>query len=92
MSIMRKKGMKNKAVSNTLFIVFCIAILLFLLNAPKESTKKLPNDEQHTRFRAMKDRKEAEKYCGECHSPEGQAPLRKDHPPKYRCLFCHKTQ
>jgi hypothetical protein len=36
------------------------------------------------------DKKEAEKFCEECHSPEGVSPLPKDHPPKYRCLFCHK--
>jgi hypothetical protein len=92
MPSMRKEGKKNRTILNILFIVLCIAILLFLLNAPKESTKKLPNDEQHAPFRAMKDRKEAEKSCGECHSPEGQVPLPKDHPPKYRCLFCHKTR
>jgi hypothetical protein len=38
------------------------------------------------------DKKEAEKFCEECHSPEGVAPLPEDHPPKYRCLFCHKRE
>jgi hypothetical protein len=28
--------------------------------------------------------------CGPCHNPEGEAPLPEGHPPKYRCLFCHK--
>jgi hypothetical protein len=37
------------------------------------------------------EKKAAEKFCEECHNPEGEAgPLPKDHPPKYRCLFCHK--
>jgi hypothetical protein len=35
-------------------------------------------------------KKEAEKQCDQCHSSEGVAPLPDDHPPKYRCLFCHK--
>ena len=33
---------------------------------------------------------DTEKHCGACHAPEGQAPLPEGHPPKYRCLFCHK--
>jgi hypothetical protein len=36
------------------------------------------------------DKKAAEKFCEECHNPEGVAPLPENHPPKYRCLFCHK--
>ena len=36
--------------------------------------------------------KEAEKFCGECHSDDGISPLSEQHPPKYRCLFCHKRQ
>jgi mono/diheme cytochrome c family protein len=35
-------------------------------------------------------KKEAEKFCIECHAPEGVFPLPEGHPPKYRCLFCHK--
>jgi hypothetical protein len=35
-------------------------------------------------------KKEAEKFCAECHAPDKVAPLPEDHPPKYRCLFCHK--
>jgi hypothetical protein len=83
---------KQRALSNLLFIVVCIVILIFLLNAPKETTVKLPNDMQHIRFHAMKNKKEAEKFCGECHSPNGKAPLSEKHPPKFRCLFCHKTR
>ena len=81
---------KNKTrLFNILFIVGCAAILVFLLKAPPESTTKLPRDEIHLQFYPL-DKKEAEKHCGACHAPEGQAPLPKDHPPKYRCLFCHK--
>jgi len=74
---------------NGLFVVICAAIFLFLWNAPEETTAMLPTDENHDRFMTM-DKKEAEKSCEECHTPTGEAPLSKDHPPKYRCLFCHK--
>lgn len=81
---------KNKTrLFNILFIAGCAAILVFLLKAPPESTTKLPKDENHLQFYAM-DKKEAEKHCTACHAPEGQVPLPDGHPPKYRCLFCHK--
>jgi cytochrome c553 len=78
--------------ANLLFALLCIAILLVLFKAPPETTALVPNDAQHTPLLALKDKKEAEKFCADCHGPQGQAPLRSDHPPKYRCLFCHKTR
>jgi hypothetical protein len=72
-----------------LFLAVGAGILLFLWNAPPESTKKLPHDSDHERFFTM-EKKAAEKFCEECHHPQGGAPLPADHPPKYRCLFCHK--
>jgi cytochrome c553 len=74
---------------NVAFLLFCGAILFFLFNAPKETTAKLPKDSNHSRFQEM-GKKEAEKFCTECHTPEGVSPLPEGHPPKYRCLFCHK--
>jgi hypothetical protein len=35
------------------------------------------------------DRKEAEKLCEPCHQQKN-IKLPPNHPPKYRCLFCHK--
>lgn len=89
---MEKWGKKQIIFANAMFCLFCIAILVFLLNAPKESTVKLPLNAQHARFQEMKSKKQAEKFCGECHSRNGQAPLSEKHPPKFRCLFCHKTR
>jgi hypothetical protein len=89
---MKKWRNKQKIFVNTMFCLFCIAILVFLLNAPKETTVKLPHTAQHDRFHAMKSKKQAEKFCGECHSQNGQAPLPENHPPKFRCLFCHKSR
>jgi len=82
---------KKIRVYNALFLIFCVGLIFFLWNAPPETTARLPNDENHARFMDMK-KKEAEKFCGECHSENGVSPLPEDHPPKYRCLFCHKKQ
>lgn len=82
----------RKLVLNAAFVALCIAILVFLLRAPKETTSPLPHDEIHGRFYAMEGKKEAERFCLDCHGPDREAPLPADHPPKYRCLFCHKRQ
>ena len=75
---------KNTLIYNILFIVFCGGLFLFLWNAPNETT------ETHERFHKIANKKEAEKFCSECHNADGVAPLPDGHPPKYRCLFCHK--
>jgi len=80
---------KKTLLYNLIFLGVGAAIVLFLWSAPEETTTRLPNDENHGRFMKM-DKKAAEKFCDECHSPDGEKPLPKDHPPKYRCLFCHK--
>ena len=85
----QKTKRKNILIYNIIFIAVCGGLFLFLWNAPEETTKHLPNDADHARFMQM-DKKTAEKFCEECHSTEGEAPLPENHPPKYRCLFCHK--
>jgi hypothetical protein len=83
-----EKKKKHLLVYNLLFVAVCAGIFLFLWNAPPETTPHLPHNEQHNRFMEM-EKKEAEKYCSECHGEKKQ-PLPKEHPPTYRCLFCHK--
>lgn len=83
-----KKG-KITYLYHALFLLICAAILLFLWNAPPETTVKMPHDGIHSKFYPMS-KSEAEKSCDKCHNPKGPAPLPKGHPPKYRCLFCHK--
>lgn len=84
------KHISNKTfIYNLIFLSVCGSITYFLWNAPPETTAHLPYDEKHERFFAM-GKKEAEKFCETCHRPDGEAPLPADHPPKYRCLFCHK--
>ncbi len=80
---------KNAWLYNIAFVVIVGGIVIFLWNAPPETTARVPKDEIHQRFFPMK-KKEAEKHCEKCHNPEGDVPLPEGHPPKYRCLFCHK--
>ncbi|WP_417910063.1 hypothetical protein [Candidatus Electronema sp. PJ] len=86
--MLEEKKQKNVVIYNLLFVAVCAGIVLVLWKAPPETTPHLPNDEPHKLFLEM-EKKEAEKHCGECHG-EGKHPLPKEHPPTYRCLFCHK--
>ncbi|MDT8442414.1 MAG: cytochrome c [Desulfuromonadales bacterium] len=71
-----------------------VIILAFLLQAPPESTSRVPYDDTHQRFYDIvraDGKKAAEKYCEECHNENG-VPFPDGHPPKARCLFCHKME
>ncbi|MEA5114845.1 MAG: cytochrome C [Geobacteraceae bacterium] len=79
-----------------LFVVFAAAVLaVVILVSGKETTKKMPDDAAHrTTYDVLKksgSRKEAERGCGNCHN-EKMNPLPAHHPPKDRCLFCHKIE
>jgi cytochrome c553 len=78
-----------------LFIGLIVVILaVFFSISGKVKTTRIPIPEDHSRFFeivAKDGKKAAEKFCGECHNDQGvQFP--KDHPPKFRCLFCHKLE
>lgn len=75
---------------NVTFLLTCVAIIAFLASAPEETTSPLPHDEIHETFHSIESKKEAEKYCLKCHDEGMESQLPIDHPPKYRCLFCHK--
>ncbi len=83
---------KKLLIPNLIFALVCCGILLFLLRAPEESTVRLPKDEKHKEFFSIKSKKEAEKFCNQCHGEKKDAALPANHPPKYRCLFCHKRK
>lgn len=92
---MREKKKTKNSRQNALHILFILAaaaLLFILFRAPEETTAKLPHDETHEPFYQIASKKEAEKGCTACHSESGVAPLSADHPPKYRCLFCHKRE
>lgn len=76
-----------------LLILGGLAIIIFLLMAPEESTSPVPKDDNHLRFYSIVEKegkKAAEKFCDECHN-DGGVPFPAEHPPKNRCLFCHKV-
>ena len=81
---------RKSSLYTVLFLVICGSIFLFLWNAPPETTVRLPLDATHSKYYPM-EKKTAEKECQSCHNPEGVA-FPKGHPPKYRCLFCHKKE
>ena len=58
------KRKKNLLLYNLIFVLVCGGVFLFLWNAPEETTKHMPNDENHAKFMTM-DKKEAEKFCEE---------------------------
>lgn len=75
-----------------LLLIGAVAIVSFLLAAPDETTKQVPTDDTHKKFYSLvqtEGKKAAEKFCEDCHNDE-QVAFPKDHPPKFRCLFCHK--
>ena len=79
-----------------LFLAIMIVVLLvFILVSGKEKTRKVPYDAVHRPFyEVMKktgSKKETEKGCESCHNDK-VVPFPKNHPPKNRCLFCHKLK
>ena len=77
-----------------LLILGGIIIIVVLLLAPDESTAPVPKDDNHLRFYDMvksNGKKVAEKYCPDCHNDNGVT-FPEGHPPKNRCLFCHKVR
>ena len=88
---MSGKNPKAK-VFNILFAVLAATVVFLLWRAPEETTSRLPDDEIHEIFHKIKSKKEADSHCVECHSADKDAPLPEDHPPPYRCLFCHKRR
>lgn len=79
-----------------LFLALMGAVLIiFILISGEEKTVKVPFDETHRPFYETMEKtgskREAEKGCETCHN-ESSMPFPKNHPPKNRCLFCHKMQ
>ena len=71
-----------------------LLILVILWLAPAETTKPIPRDDIHQKFYTIvqnEGKKAAEAFCQDCHN-EDQVPFPADHPPKFRCLFCHKLK
>ncbi|HKL48914.1 MAG TPA: cytochrome c [Desulfuromonadales bacterium] len=85
---------KNKIVLDIALVVAAVVILAFLLNSPEETTQRVPFDKTHSEYYEIyktEGKKAAGKHCETCHNEEN-VPFPEDHPPKYRCLFCHKME
>ena len=79
--------------ADILFIMLIPAVVLCLwLLTTEQTTVRIPLDEEHHEslqaYRAD-GKKAAEQLCSACHGEEA-IPLSEQHPPKYRCMFCHK--
>jgi hypothetical protein len=79
-----------------LFIgIIGVVLLVVILISGEEKTAKVPFDETHRPFydimKKTGSKRQAEKGCESCHN-DANVPFPKDHPPKDRCLFCHKMQ
>ncbi|PLY01282.1 MAG: cytochrome C [Desulfuromonas sp.] len=76
-----------------IFIVVIIAVFgTFFAISGEEKTVHVPDNEIHAPFPDMvasMGKKETEVFCRECHDTE-EMPLSEEHPPPFRCLFCHK--
>jgi hypothetical protein len=77
-----------------IMLIGALALIGFLLLAPEETTSPVPHDDTHKSIfqRVETDgKKAAEKSCDQCHNDDG-VPFPPEHPPKSRCLFCHKIK
>lgn len=76
-----------------LFIGLVVGVLaIFFAISGNIKTARVPYDENHARFFEIiprEGKKAAEKFCVDCHNDK-DIPFPADHPPKFRCLFCHK--
>lgn len=79
--------------ADILFILLIPSVLLCLwLLTTEQTTVRIPVDEEHAgslQTYRQEGKKAAEKDCLTCHGEEA-IPLSEAHPPKYRCMFCHK--
>ena len=73
----------------------CAVLAVVILISGEETTKKVPYDALHRPAYEILGRtgskSEAEKGCERCHN-DRRIPFPANHPPKNRCLFCHKME
>ena len=78
--------------ADVIVLAAVLVVLLILWAAPDEDFIYVPYDDSHEECVTVlrtEGKRAADKYCEECHNPD-DLPLSEEHPPKYRCLFCHK--
>jgi hypothetical protein len=76
-------------------VIVCAVLALVILVSGEETTRKVPYDALHRpAYDVMAktgSKRETEKGCEGCHNDQ-QVRFPPDHPPKNRCLFCHKME
>ncbi len=85
---------KRSRVIDIVLIAAGVILVLVLWQAPPVSTARMPYDDTHREFYDLvrtEGKKAAEARCETCHNAE-MVPFPPDHPPKYRCLLCHKLE
>ena len=50
-------------IVNISFVILCAGILIFLFNAPKETTSPLPHDDIHSRFHTSRAKKRQKNFA-----------------------------
>jgi len=69
-----------------------LVVLCLWLLTTGQTTLRIPRDDTHRESLRVHDedgKKAAENVCRTCHAEEA-VPLSENHPPGYRCMFCHK--
>jgi len=81
--------------ADVVFIALIPLILLCLwMLTTEQTTLRIPLDDDHIKLIEIYEtegKKAAGKNCSACHGDEA-IPLSENHPPKYRCMFCHKFE
>jgi len=76
-------------------VIICAVLTVVILISGKETTRKVPFDALHRsaydELAKTGSKREAEKGCESCHN-DRQVPFPAKHPPKNRCLLCHKME
>lgn len=75
--------------------IICAVLAVVILISGEETTRKVPNDGLHRPaydvLAKTGSKREAEKGCESCHN-DRQVRFPANHPPKNRCLLCHKME
>lgn len=74
------------STKNVIFVVGVTLVVgtLYLLSGSRPK-RYVPVDEHHPRPLAVE-------LCRDCHAPGKMAPQPASHPPKEKCLLCHRDQ
>ncbi|MBI5408177.1 MAG: hypothetical protein HZA14_02285, partial [Nitrospirae bacterium] len=68
---------------NGIFIAIILFIVTLLYMGSRKEFVPIPADKKHINITDKK-------ICLDCHAPDKEAPLKKEHPPKDQCFECHK--